>query len=138
MMAGSVQADKVPAEVQNNLCYRTKNNDYAGVLKVTTVTNVILKRDFNNISCGQMESFEGGTLFQTAVHYKRFGMMDSFLDEHGLDINLIDVDGNTILDWVDEKIADFDQAGVPRQVKRFKKLRKILVEDYEAKSAKDL
>ena len=137
-MLTTAKANEVDKKVISNLCVHTKNNRSHHVMSLTKDYSVILKRDFNNIHCKSSMTFEGGNLYQVAVHYKRFGMMDSFLDEHGLDINLIDTDGRTILDWVDYKISDYKTARSPSQVKRYKKLRAILVEDYQAKTRAQL
>ena len=134
----TVWAEEVDSIVQGNICANTMVNNSIKVLHHTKTNGVVLKRDFNNIHCKSSMGFEGGNLYQVAVHYQRFGMLDSFLDEHGLDINLIDTDGRTILDWVDYKISEFKRGHTPRQVKRYKKLRAILVEDYQAKTRAQL
>jgi len=138
VMLTTAKANEVDKKVISNLCVHTKNNRSHHVMSLTKDYSVILKRDFNNIHCKSSMTFEGGNLYQVAVHYKRFGMLDSFLDEHGLDINLIDTDGRTILDWVGFKINHYKEVKIQRQETRYQALRKILAEDYQAKTRAEL
>ena len=131
-------ANEVAGNVQSNICVNVKNNRSDHVFTLVKKHNVTLKRDFNNIHCKSSMEFEGGNLYQVAVHYQRFGMMDSFIDEHHLDINLIDTEGRTILDWVDFKINHYKEVKIQRQETRYQALRKILVGDYEAKTRAQL
>jgi len=137
LFVGAVQAKDVPDKVQATLCVNTQNNNSSGVIGIAKLNNIILKRDFNRIYCEEQHGFEGGNLFQTAFHYDRFKMIKSFLYEHKLSINVLDHKGNTLLDWVDNKIQAFTQDGDDELAVDYKESRTRLLA-FGAKNKKDL
>ena len=134
----SAWAKEIDHRVIASICISTKNNESASILRTTKSESIVLKRDFNQIHCKKTSEFEGGNLYQIAVHFNRLGMLDSFLDEHGLSINQLDQAGQTVLDWVDEKLNHYKKIGSPFSVDKYKKLRAELIDTYEAKTRKEL
>jgi len=115
-------------DIQKDLCAATIGNNSSYVISKVIKNSVILKRDFNRIHCKKHDGFNGGNLYQTAFHYDRFNMISSFLYEHKLDINLLDNNGDTLLDWVDKKIATYTRDGDDDIAEDYKELRLRLLD----------
>ena len=122
----------------DTLCNKAKYGDAKFFHVHSQLMRMQFPKHFSDIHCKRDKTlqFEGGNLLKWAAFYSRTKSIDFLVTDLGVDINTLDRDGKTLLDWINRKIRfGYKQH---RNHYDYPYIKWFIVDKLKAKSSKEL
>ena len=128
----------VSTDVQYFICDSILKDDINDFRKTLSQFAVRLPDVFKNIYCDPdvYTKFNGGGLFETAAYYYSTDIIESLINDYGVNLNQLDRLNTTFVDWLDKAIVS-KKIDSDRQT-NLVRVRELVTKGYGAKTARDL